>query len=147
MTDATEQFGPRPHGIYSDRDRTGAPRVSVTKARKGKRGGRPLKTLTGHDRSIAFPYLSHIYFDHTGRHFEFESRGLTNEYHSISEDVAIQMLLLMEAVRGESRFEKARAMAQAIAAMNTCEAAWWHAHHNRRHRPRRVMRALALMHA
>ena len=147
MTNVSTGYGPRPHGVYSDRDASGVPRISVTKARRGKRGGRPVKTLTGHDRNIAFPFLSHIYFDHTGNHFEFESQSLPDEYHTVSEDTAIQMMLLMEAVRSEPRYDKATAMADAIAAMNTCEAAWWYAHHNLRHRPRRVLRALELMYA
>ena len=147
MTTSSVQFGPRPHGVYSDRDRHGIPRVAVTRARRGRRGGgRPLKTLAGHDRNIAYPYLSHIYFDHTESHFEFDEKSLPDEYLTISEDVAIQMMLLMEAVRGEPRYDRALALALAISAMNTCEAAWWYAHHQLRHRPRRVMRALALMH-
>ena len=147
MTAPLMDFGPRPHGVYSDRDRHGTSRMSVTRARRGRRGGgRPLKTLTGHDRNIAYPYLSHIYFDHTGQHFEFDEKLLADEYLTISEDVAIQMLLLMEAVRCEPIYDRAVAMAQAISAMNTCEAAWWYAHHKLRHRPRKVMQALALMH-
>ena len=130
MTMSSIDFGPRPHGVYSDRDRHGTPRMSVTRARRGRRGGgRPLKTLTGHDRNIAYPYLSHIYFDHTGKHFEFDEKLLADEYLTISEDVAIQMMLLMEAVRCEPIYNRAVAMAQAISAMNTCEAAWWYAHH------------------
>ena len=147
MVKRSTNFGPRPHGIYSDCDRHGVTRISVTKARKGKRGGRPLKTLTGRERDIAFPFLSHIYFDHTGGHFEFEAKALPDEYRAISEDTAIQMMLLMEAVRAEPLYDKAKAMAQAISAMNTCEASWWYAHHKRRHRPRRVLRALELMYA
>lgn len=147
MSNVSTEYGPRPHGVYSDRDASGVPRISVTKARRGKKGGRPLKTLTGYDREVAFPFLSHIYFDHTGSHFEFESRSLPDEYCAISEDTAIQMMLLMEAVRSEPQYDKAIAMAEAIAAMNTCEAAWWYAHHKLRHRPRRVLRALELMHA
>jgi len=152
MTIASDRAaGPRPHGIYSDRDRHGNPRISVTASRKGRRGGRRLKTLVGHCRNIALPYLAHIFFDHPGCWFAFESGSLSHEYHTISEDAAIHMMLLMDAVRNEPRYEQAQAMAQAIAGMNHCEAKWWYAHHTMRTRDAkrtssRVMRALALMH-
>ena len=140
--------GPRPHGLYCDRDRHGIPRISVTAARKGKSGGgRPLKTLTGHNRNLAYPYLSRILYDHTGRHLAFDAADLPQEYRTISEDAAVQMLLLMDAVRGEPDYRKAQALAQAVADMNHCEAGWWYAHHRNRSRPRRVLQALALMHA
>lgn len=139
-------YGPRPHGIYSYRDKIGAPRISVTAARKRKHGGgRRLKTLKGQDRNIAYPYLSAILHYHTGQRFAFDADGLREEYHPISEDVAIQMTLLMEAVKSEPDYDRACALAQAVASMTTCEAAWWRAKHNLRHRPRRVMQALALM--
>ena len=139
-------LGPRPHAVYSDRDRRGNRRIAVTRPRRGRRGGRRLRSLTGHFRNIAYPYLSSILYDHTGRHFAFEERGLRSEYHAISEDAATQMLLLMDAVRGEPDYGKAVSLAEAIAGMNHCEAAWWYAHHRNRRRPRRVMQALALMH-
>lgn len=140
------QLGPRPHALYADRDRYGNPRIAITLPRKGQRGGRRLKTLTGHLRNIAYPYLSQILFDHTGHRLDFESSSLRSEYHPISEDTAVQMLLLMEAVRSEPEYTKARSLAEAIAAMNHCEAAWWFAHHRNRCRPRRVIQALELMH-
>lgn len=141
------RLGPRPHGVYSDRDRHGNPRISVTQPRKGRRGGKRLRTLTGHLRNIAYPYLSGILYDHIGKHFAFDAKSLANEYHTISEEGAIQMLLLMEAVRTEPQYDKAKSLAEAVAAMNHCEAAWWYAHHCNRSCPRRVIQALALVHA
>ena len=143
----TVDLGPRPHGIFSDRDKHGNARISVTLPRKGRRGGKRLRTLTGHQRNIAYPYLSTILYDHIGMRFTFDADGLSNEYHTISEDAAIQMLLLMDAVRSEPISKKAVSLAEAIAGMNSCEAAWWYAHHCNRRRPRRVMQALALMHS
>ena len=140
-------LGPRPHGVYSDRDRHGNPRISITQPRKGRRGGKRLRTLKGHLRNIAYPYLSSILYDHTGRNFAFEARSLSDEYHTISEEGAIQMMLLMDAVRAEQQYDRAKSLAEAIASMNHCEAAWWYAHHCNRSRPRRVIQALALMHA
>lgn len=144
----TGGLGPRPHGVYSDRDGHGNPRIAVTLARKGRKGGgKRLRTLTGHLRNIAYPYLSSILYDHTGLRFSFDSDSLPSEYHAISEEAAIQMLLLMDAVRSEPTYEKAKSLAEAVAGMNHCEAAWWYAHHCNRGRPRQVIRALALMHA
>ena len=139
-------LGPRPHGVYSDRDRHGNPRIAVTLPCKGRGSGRRLRTLTGHLRNIAYPHLSSILYDHTGKRFAFDADSLSSEYHTISEEAAVQMLLLIDAVRSEPRFDRAKALAEAIASMNHCEAAWWYAHHCNRSRPRRVLQALALMH-
>ena len=140
------RYGPNPHAIYCDRDGRGRPRIAVTEARRGKKGGgKRLKVLSGRDRNIAYPYLSTLLYRHTDRYLAVDSETLRNEYHTISEDVAIQMTLLMDAVRDESEYDQACALAQVVAAMNTCEAAWWRAHYNLRHRPRRVMQAMALM--
>ena len=142
----TVGLGPRPHAVYSDRDRSGNPRIAVTLPRKGRGSGRRLRTLTGHLRNIAYPYLSSILYDHTGRRFAFDADSLSSEYYTISEEAAVQMLLLIDAIRSEPRFDRASALAEAIASMNHCEAAWWYAHHCNRSRPRRVLQALALMH-
>ena len=122
-------------------------RIAVTLPRKGRGGGKRLPTLTRHARNVAYPYLSTILYDHTGRCFAFDAESLSSEYHTISEEAAIQMLLLLDAVRSEPRYDRAKSLAEAIAAMNHWEVAWWYAHHRNRGRPRRVMQALALMHA
>ena len=63
-TDGKSGFGPRPHGIYSYRDKDGSPCIAVTTARKGKKGGgKRLKVLSGQDRNIVYPYLSSILRD------------------------------------------------------------------------------------
>lgn len=145
---STVGLGPRPHAVYSDRDGRGNPRIAITLPRKGRKGGgKRIRTLTGTLRNVAYPYLSSILYDHAGRRFAFDADCLPSEYHAVSEECAIQMLLLMDAVRSEPRYDRAKALAEAIAAMNHCEAAWWYAHHCNRSRPRRVMQALALMHA
>ena len=69
MVKRSTNFGPRPHGIYSDRDRHGSSPHFRYEGQEGKERRRSLKTLTGRERDIAFPFLSHIYFDHTGRAF------------------------------------------------------------------------------
>ena len=146
MANKHSQNGPRPHGIYLSRNKRGVHQVAVTRARRGRKGGgRRIKTLEGLDRDIAYPYLSSILYDHTGKCFRFDTDALADEYHSISEDAAIQMLLLMDAVKQETSRRKAQKMAEAIANMHHCEARWWHAHHTNKHRPRKVLRALELM--
>ena len=50
------------------------------------------------------------------------------------------MLLLMDAVRSEPKLPGMLCpLAEAIAGMNHCEAAWWYAHHCRQSRRRRVL--------
>lgn len=132
-------------GLFLDRDSRGNPRIALTLPRKGKRGGRRLRILSGEDRNIAYPYISDILFANCGRRLAFDDKSLRAEYHELSEDVGIQIRLLMEAVRSEFDRRNVLDLAQAIAAMNLCEAAWWHAHHRNRNRPERVLKALALM--
>ena len=55
------------------------------------------------------------------------------------------MLLLMDAVKGEPRTERAQKLGAAIADMHNCEASWWWACHQNRSRPRKVIQALELM--
>ena len=135
------------HALYLDQDRTGAPRVSVTLARKGRRGGgKRVRSLTGTDRNIAYPHLSTILWNHYGKRLEtVESNLPPGEYHAISETAATQMLLLIDAVKREPKTERAQQLAAAIADMHNCEASWWWACHQNRSRPRKVIKALALM--
>ena len=148
MVASGNEFGPRPHGVYISRNKRGVPQIAVTRARRGRKGGgKRIKTLVGYDRDIAYPYLSSIFYDHTGKRFRFDTDALTDEYHTISEDAAIHMLLLMDAVKQEASRRKAQRMARAIVNMHHCEARWWHAHHTNKHRPRKVMQALELMYA
>ena len=53
------------HAIYLDQTAAGVPRVSVTLARRGRRGGgRRLKTLSGANRDIAYRHLSAILWNY-----------------------------------------------------------------------------------
>ena len=115
------------HAIYLDRDPLGNPRVSVTLARRGRRGaGKRIKSLTGRDRDVAYPHLSTILWNHHGKQLETADQDLPpGEYHSISEVAATQMLLLMDAVKEEPKTEYAQRLAAAIADMHNCEASWW----------------------
>lgn len=137
------------HALYLDQTPTGSPRVSVTQARRGRRGGgRRLLSLTGRHRDIAYPHLSTILWNHYGRRLCTVADDLPpGEYHPVSEAVAIAMLLLMDAVKAEPNPAKAQRLAAAIADMHSCESAWWWACHRNRSRPRKVLQALALMYA
>ena len=137
------------HAIYLDQDQVGSPRISVTLARRGRRGGgKRVKSLTGRRRDIAYPHLSTILWNHHGERLETETLDLPpGEYHSISEVSATQMLLLMDAVKEEPNTERAQKLAAAIADMHNCEASWWWACHQNRSRPRKVIQALSLMYA
>ena len=137
------------HAIYLDHTITGEQQVSVTWARKGARsGGKRIRSLTGIKRDIAYSHLSTILWNHYGKRLETVKSDLPpGEYHPVNEVVATQMLLLIDAVKHESNTEKAQKLASAISNMHNCEASWWWACHQNRHRPRRVIQALALMYA
>ena len=135
------------HAIHLDHDQVGNPRISVTLARRGRHGGgKRIRSLTGRDRDVAYPHLSTILWNHHEKRLETETLDLpSGEYHPISEVAATQMLLLMDAVKGEPRTERAQKLGAAIADMHNCEASWWWACHQNRSRPRKVIQALALM--
>ena len=95
---------PRPqlsHALYLDQTPTGSPRISVTQARRGRRGGgRRIMSLTGHQRDLAYPHLSTILWNCHGRRLRTVADDLPpGEYHPVSETAAIPMLLLMDAVK------------------------------------------------
>ena len=139
----------RTHAIYLDQTPDGVPRVSVTLARRGRRGGgRRLKTLSGANRDVAYRHLSAILWNYRRKTLRTVADDLPpGEYHPISETCAIQMMLLMEAVKAAPNREAASRIAAAVAAMHNCESAWWYACHRNRSRPRKVLRALSLMYA
>ena len=140
---------PETHAIYLDQDQVGNPRISITMARQGRRGGgKRIRSLTRRDRDVAYPHLSTILWNHHEKQLDTAAQDLPpGEYHPISEVAATQMLLLMDAVREEPKTEHAQRLAAAIADMHNCEASWWWACHQNRSRPRKVIQALALMYA
>ncbi len=138
---------PQTHAIYLDHSPTGAPRVAVTLARKGRRGGgKRIFTLTGAERNAAYPALSDILYDHTGARLRTVADDLPpGEYHVFNEYCANHMLLAMHAVRDAGDLQQGRRLADAIARQHDCEAGWWYALYTNRHRPRKVMQALELI--
>ena len=140
---------PLSHAIYLDITRAGVPRVSVTRARRGRRGGgRRVMSLTGRDRDLAYPHLSTILHNYYGKRLRTVAEDLPpGEYHPVSEICATQMLLLMEAVKSAKQSRKAQRLGAAVADMHNCESSWWYACHRNRSRPRKVLAALELMYA
>ena len=138
---------PETHAVYLDHSTTGAPRIAVTLTRKGKRGsGKRIFTLTGTERDAVYNALSDILYDQTGERLGTVADDLPpGEYHACNEYCANQMLLAMHAVRDARDSQKGRHLADAISRQHDCEAGWWYALYNNRHRPRKVMQALELI--
>ena len=138
---------PKTHAIYLDHTPVGAPRISVTLARKGKKGcGKRLATLTGAARDAAYPALSEILYQHNQERLRTATEDLPpGEYHAFNEYCAHQMLLAMQAVRNADDLQKGRHLADAIARQHDCEAGWWYALYTNRNRPGKVMQALELI--
>ena len=140
---------PATHAVYLDKSPTGAPRIAVTMARKGKRGGgKRVFTLTGTDRDVAYAALSDILYTHNGQRLRTVAEDLpAGEYHAINEYCANHMLLAMHAVKDAKDVRRGGVLAHAVARMHDCEAGWWYALHTNRHRPRKVMQAMELLYA
>ena len=90
------------HAVYLDRTATGAARIAVTYARKGRRGGgRRIMSLAGRDRDVAYPHIAAILWNYYGKRLRTVADDLPpGEYHAVSELCAAQMLLAMEVVEG-----------------------------------------------
>ena len=69
------------------------------------------------------------------------------QYHPISEEEAVQIRLLMDAMEHTETSKKADSLGRAIADMHPCESSWWYACAQNRNRPRKVLEALTLMYA
>ena len=65
----------------------------------------------------------------------------------ISEEEAVQIRLLMDAMAHVQNPGEADALGRAIAGMHPCESSWWYACARNRNRPKKVMEALTLMYA
>ena len=69
------------------------------------------------------------------------------QYHPISEEEAVQIRLLMDAMEHIETPRDADSLGRAIAEMHPCESSWWYACTQNRNRPRKVLEALVLMYA
>ena len=136
---------PRDHGLLLDHDARGNRRLSVTLAGASpRRNGRRLQNATGTLYRRCVQHISSILWNHHGERLRPQDEA-GRQYYAITEEAAIQMRLLLDAVGGTSRAEASERLARAIANLHPCESSWWYACHKNRNRPRRVLEALTLM--
>ena len=136
---------PKDHGLLLDHDPRGNRRLSVTLAGKSPRkNGRRLQYATGVLYGRCFQHVSTILWRYNGQRLQ-PQEAAGRQYHLITEEAAVQIRLLLDAVAGTARADKAERLARAIADLHPCESSWWYACHKNRNRPRRVLDALALM--
>ena len=138
---------PKDHGLLLDHDPKGNRRLSVTLAGKSPRkNGRRLQYATGDLYQRCFQHVSTILWNHHGQRLQPQDQA-AKQYHPITEEAAVQIRLLLDAVGGTERDDKTESLARAIADLHPCESSWWYACHKNRNRPRRVLDALTLMYA
>ena len=138
---------PKDHGLLLDHDPRGNRRLSVTLAGRSPRcNGRRLQYATGPLYQRCVQPIATILWNHHGQRLRPQEET-ARQYHPISEEAAVQMRLILDAVQGTKRPDQAERLARAIAAMHPCESSWWYACHKNRRRPRRVLDALTLMYA
>ena len=139
--------GPLTHGVLLDHDPKGRRRLTVTAAGPSKRkNGRRLQNVVGENYEHCIPFAQDI----LRRRDAGELPPLSepgSHYLEISEDTAVQLMLLMEAVPRQKSREKAQSVGRAVVDMHPCESNWWHACYENRHRPTKIMDALALVYA
>lgn len=138
---------PKDHGLLLDHDPNGNRRLSVTLAgRSPRKNGRRLQYASGALYNRCVQHASTILWNHHGMRLQpLEEAG--RQYHQITAEAAVQIRLLLDAVAGTERAEKAERLARAVADLHPCESSWWYACHKNRNRPRKVLDALTLMYA
>ena len=138
---------PKDHGLLLDHDPKGKRRLSETKAGKSaRRNGRLVQGAVGEQYERCFQPASTVLWKMQGKRLQphdVEHR----QYHPISEEEAVQIRLLMDAMAHTKEADEAESLGRAIADMHPCESSWWHACAQNRNRPRNVMVALRLMYA
>ncbi len=137
------------HGVYFTASRGEGLSVHVTHARRGRTGGgRRIAeaSLPPEDLGLSYDAMRSVLTEHEGVKLPPSIRNLPSEtYIPIGAPTATQLRLLITAVRRADSRHKARRLANAIGNMHDCEAGWWQACLENRHRPRRVLDALELM--
>ena len=138
---------PKDHGLLLDHDPKGRRRLSVTLAgRSARRNGRRLQSATGELYERCFQPTSTVLWKMQGRRLQPQDEQ-SCQYHPISEEEAVQVRLLMDAMEHIKSPKEADSLGRAIADMHPCESSWWHACARNRSRPRKVLEALTLMYA
>ena len=139
------------HGVYFPASRDEGLSAHVTRARRGRTGGGQRiaeASLSPEDLGLSYSAMRSVLAEQEGIELPPNIRDLPPEtYIPTSTPTATQLRLLIAAVRRADSRHKARRLADAIGGMHDCEAGWWHACLENRHRPRRVLDALELMYA
>ena len=136
---------PRDFGLLLDHDPHGNRRMSVTLAGKSPRkNGRRLQYATGPLYRQCFQHVSTILWNQEGQRLQ-PQQAANRQYHPITEETAVQIRLLLDAVNQTENRNRAENLARAIADLHPCESSWWYACHKNRNRPKRVLEALTLM--
>ncbi len=139
------------HGVYFPASRGEGLSAHITRARRGRTGGgRRIAeaSLSPEDLGLSYSAMRSVLAEQEGVSLPPDIRDLPPDtYIPTSAPTATQLRLLIAAVRRADSRHKARRLADAIGDMHDCEAGWWHACLENRHRPRRVLDALELMYA
>lgn len=135
------------HGLLLDHDPKGRRRLSITLAgRSARRNGRRLQGAVGQQYELCFQPASTVLWKMQGKRLQPQDLE-ARQYYPISEEEAVQIRLLMDAMAHVKMPEDAEPLGRAIADMHPCESSWWHACARNRNRPGKVMEALRLMYA
>lgn len=139
------------HGVYFPASRGEGLSAHITRARRGRTGGgRRIAeaSLSPENLGLSYSAMRSVLAEQEGVSLPPDIRDLPPDtYIPTSAPTATQLRLLIAAVRRADSRHKARRLADAIGGMHDCEAGWWHACLQNRHRPRRVLDALELMYA
>ena len=136
---------PKDHGLLLDHDPKGRRRLSITLAGKtDRRNGRRIQYAVGDQYDRCFQQASTVLWKMQGKRLQPQDIQ-ARQYHAISEEEAIQIRLLMDAMEHTRTSDDAESLGRAIADMHPCESSWWYACARNRNRPRKVMEALTLM--
>lgn len=135
------------HGLLLDHDPKGRRRLTVTLAGKStRRNGRRLQSATGEQYDRCFQPASTVLWKMQGKRLQPQDEQ-AQQYHPITEEEAIQIRLVMDAMGYIKTTREADSLGRAIADMHPCESSWWYACARNRNRPRKVLEALTLMYA
>ena len=133
------------HGLLLDHDPKGMRRISITLAgRTPKRNGRRIQNAVGEQYDRCFQPASTVLWKMQGKRLQPQDVE-AKQYHPISEEEAVQIRLLMDAVGHAQDSREAESLGRAIADMHPFESSWWYACARNRNRPQKVMEALTLM--
>ena len=110
---------PKDHGLLVDHDPKGNRRLSVTLAGKSPRkNGRRLQYATGALYNRSLQHVSTILWNHQGERLQPQEEA-GRQYHPITEEAAVQIRLLLDAVAGTERADKSERLARAVADLCT----------------------------